>query len=63
MGDYEHYINLMRRAMGGKDMRFVMPRADWEFTDSPVGHDGRHRMAALAALGYGTTPVPVFRNF
>ena len=63
MGNYEHYVNLMRRAMGGEDMRFVMPRADWEFTDSPVGHDGRHRMAALAALGHGTTPVPVYRNF
>ena len=63
MVDDDYYKNLMQRAIQGKNMRFVMPRADYVFTDSPVGHDGRHRMRALQQLGYGDTPVPVFRPY
>ena len=62
MTNDDYYKRLMQRAMQGEDMRFVMPRADYEFTDSPVGHDGRHRMQALRDLGYGNVPVPVFRQ-
>ena len=59
MDDGEHYKTLMERAMGGEDMRFVMPRLSEFFPDSPPGHDGRHRMLALRNLGHGDTPVPV----
>ena len=62
MVDDDYYKNLMQRAIQGENMRFVMPRADYVFADSPVGHDGRHRMKALQQLGYGDTSVPVFRQ-
>jgi|TARA_R110002012_G_scaffold88683_2_gene218211 hypothetical protein len=62
MDDGTYYEELMRRAMAGEDMRFVMPRLSDDFPDSPVGHDGRHRMLALRNLGYGDTPVPVSRS-
>ena len=61
----DYHIKPMKEAMeGGEPVRVDMPQltvTGVEGMDKPgdMEHDGRHRMAALASLGHGDTPVPV----
>lgn len=61
----DYHIKPMKEAMeGGEPVKVDMPQltiTGIEGLDEPgdMQHDGRHRMAALASLGHGDTPVPV----
>ena len=60
IGDYSYYLDAFREAQEKNiPQEMWMPVLEFPFTDSPMGHDGRHRMAALRDMGYGDTAIPV----